>query len=116
MIKFRITPSRFAEACNIIEYLAATNKHRDTIIRIAPRFILDENGEYIVKVNLDDDGDITSYEHVSDALLRMTAVTPKRLEKLVDEFGEAARAIVNPTSGGDSNKPTSTATEKPPPG
>lgn len=99
MIKFKVTPERFAEACNVIEYLNASAKVRDTIIRIAPRFIVNAEGEYLVKVNLDDDGDISSYDGIEAAFMQMTAITPKRLEKLVDEFSEAARAIVNPPNG-----------------
>ncbi len=99
MIKFLITPDRFAEACNVIEYLNASAKIRDTIIRIAPRFVVDTNGDYIVKVTLDDDGDIERYDGLEEAFGKMAAITPKRLEKLVDEFSEAARAIVNPPKG-----------------
>ena len=100
MIKFKITPSRFAEACNVIEYLNASTKVKDTIIRIAPRFIVGEDGNYLVTVNIDEDGDITSYEGLDAAVMKMVAITPKRLEKLIDEFCEAARSIVNPPNGG----------------
>lgn len=100
MIKFKVTPDRFAEACNVIEYLNASAKARDTIIRIAPRFIVDEQGEYIVKVKLDGDGDIESFDGLDDAFAKMAAITPRRLEKLVSEFSEAARAIVNPPNAG----------------
>lgn len=98
MIKFKVTPDRFAEACNVIEYLNASAKNKDTIIRIAPRFIV-EKDEYIVKVTHDEDGDIENYEGLDEALLKMLAITPKRLEKLIDEFSEAAKGIVNPPSG-----------------
>lgn len=100
MIKFKVTPERFAEACSILDYIGATAKNHGVIIRIAPRFILDEKDEYIVKVICDEDGDIASLENNEIALLLMTKVTPKRLEKLVNEFCEAAKAIVNPTNGG----------------
>jgi hypothetical protein len=101
VIKFKITPERFAEACNVIEYINATAKIKETIIRIAPRFILGEDSEYIVKVNVDEDGDIRGFEGAQEAFLKMAAITPKRLEKLVNEFSEAAKGIVNPTNGRD---------------
>ena len=116
MIKFKITPERFAESCSILEYLGTTAKNPETIIRVAPRFILDEKSEYVVVVNLDEDGDIKDFEHVGEALIMMSKVTPKRLEKLIEEFSEAAKAIVNPTKDVDLHKPTSMATEKPPDG
>lgn len=99
MIKFLITPERFAEACNVIEYLNASAKVRDTIVRIAPRFITNAEGEYLVTVNLDDDGDITSFDGLEEAFENMAAITPKRLEKLIVEFSEAAKGIVNPPNG-----------------
>ena len=100
MIKFKITSARFAEACNVIEYLNASAKVRDTVIRIAPRFIVGANDEYIVKVTLDEDGDIASFDGLNEAFAQMASITPKRLEKLIDEFSEAARSIVNPPNGG----------------
>ena len=118
MIKFKITPVRFAEACNILEYLTATSDapNRQTLIRIAPRFILNGDGEYLVKVILDEDGDIKEFENMNEAFLKMSGVTPKRLEKLINEFTEAAKAIVNPQNGEGLNTPMSMDTEKPPPG
>jgi hypothetical protein len=116
VIKFKITPSRFAEACNIIEYMNVQAGILETIVRIAPRFILDEAGEYLVKVNLDADGDIESLENIPQALAIMAGASPKRLEKLRMEFMEAAKAIVGPPSGGGSNGPTVMDTKKPPPG
>lgn len=99
MIKFLITPERFAEACNVIEYVNTQAETKETIVRIAPRFMVNADGEYLVKVNLDDDGDITSYEGYDKAFMSMAAITPKRLERLIVEFSEAARAIVNPPNG-----------------
>lgn len=100
MVKFLVTPERFATACNIIEYLNAQSKIKETIIRIAPRFVLGADGEYIVNVNLDADGDIESFDGLAAAFEKMAAITPKRLEKLVDEFAEAAKGIVNPPKEG----------------
>ena len=84
----------------MIEYLNASARVRDTIVRIAPRFVVDADGNYIVKVNLDDDGDIMSFDGYDKAFVQMAAITPKRLEKLVHEFSEAAKNIVNPTKEG----------------
>lgn len=99
-VKFKITGERFAEACSIFEYLQASNGSKDVFVRIAPRFVVDENGEYIVKVNYDDDGDPVAYEGLDAAFMKMASITPKRLEKLGKEFSEAARSIVNPPNGG----------------
>lgn len=100
MIKFKITPARFAEACSILDYLGASAGNIENNIRIAPRFVVNTEGEYIVKVTLDDDGDISALENVGDALMEMAKVTPKRLEKLSKELTEAAKAIVNPPNEG----------------
>lgn len=115
-IKFKITGARVAEACNIAEYLLINSGNKETIIRIAPRFIVDDNGEYIVKVKLDNEGDIEGFEGVSEAFTKMAMVTPKRLDKLVKDFQEGANQIVNPPSGADLKEPTNTITEPPPHG
>ena len=101
MVKFKITPERFAEACSILQYLSVISKNEGVVISVAPRFIVDDKDEYIVKVNLDEDGDIESLENMDKALEKLSLVTPKRLEKLVQEFSEAANSIVNgnPTKG-----------------
>lgn len=116
MVKIKITPSRFAEACSILEYQLVNNGQRDIIISILPRFVLGADGEYLVKVKTDEDGDITGFDDMQAAVLALAQVTPKRLEKLMTQFREAAQSIVNPTSGGDSTGPTSTDTGQPPPG
>lgn len=99
MIKFLITPARFAEACGIIEYLNASAGDRETVFFIAPRFVLNEAGEYVVKVTYDDDGDIKEFTNLKEAQKRMALIPPQRLEKLVKEFREAAKSIVNPPNG-----------------
>jgi hypothetical protein len=100
VIKFKVTPDRFAEACNVIEYLNASAKIKETAVRILPRFVVDGEDQYIVKVTLDADGDIAGFEGLDDAFAKMAAITPKRLEKLIDQLCEAARGIVNPPSAG----------------
>jgi len=99
-IKFKITPGRIAEACSITEYLLINNGHRETVIRVLPRFVLDDEGKYIVTVNVDSDGDITSYDGLAQSFSRMSNVTPKRLDKLAGEFAEAVKDIVNPPNAG----------------
>lgn len=99
MLKFKITPERFSEACGIIEYIGVSNGNKEMAIRVAPRFLLDDKGEYVVQVKLDDDGDIASLDGGTEALLQMSVVTPKRLERLSNELVEAAKAIVNPPNG-----------------
>jgi hypothetical protein len=99
VIKFLVTPERFAEACNVIEYLNASAKIKETAVRILPRFVVDEQDEYIVKVTLDADGDIAQFDGLDAAFLKMASITPKRLEKLIDQLCEAAKGIVNPPSG-----------------
>ena len=94
-IKFKITPGRIAEVCNITEYLLISNGHRDTIIRVLPRFIV-ENDAYIVNVKVDGEGDIEAFENINAAFGKLAAVTPKRLDKLAGEFAEAGKNIVNP--------------------
>lgn len=100
MIRFKISADRMAEACNILEYLALTGGSIETSIRVAPRFMLGDSEEYIVKIVLDEDGDIASMDGLSDAFARMSAVTPKRLEKLGKELTEAAKALISPLKGG----------------
>lgn len=71
----------------------------ETIVRVAPRFIINESGAYIVEVELDEDGDIKELRNITDAFVKFAAVTPKRLEKLVEQFMEASKTIVSPTNG-----------------
>lgn len=71
---------------------------KDAAIRVAPRFVVDDAGEYIVKVQIDDDGDISSFDELQAAFLKMASVTPKRMEKLAAELTEAVKGIVNPPS------------------
>lgn len=99
MVKFKITPSRFAEACNVYEYLACLSGDAGTTVKVMPRFVVDADGNYIIGVTHDDEGDIKEYTNVEAAVKAVFTITPKRLEKLKAEFMEAARNIVNPPSG-----------------
>lgn len=109
MIKFKITPARVAEACDILQYLGLQAGDQKTALQVLPRFLLGEDGEYLVKIVYDADGDIEKIENIKEAFLMLTAITPKRSERLTIELMEAVKAIVNPPSGRDSNKPTPTA-------
>jgi hypothetical protein len=100
MVKLKITPSRFAEACNVYEYLATLGGDVGTTVKILPRFVVNEAGEYIIGIVHDDDGDIKEYTNIEAAVKAVFSITPKRMEKLKKEFQEAARTIVNPTSDG----------------
>lgn len=116
MLKFKVTPERFTEVASILEYIAITQVNRDVALKLLPRFLLNDEGEYMVTVTLDDDGDITNMENINEAFMKMSAITPKRLEKLAQELAEAAKAIVNPPNAGGSNGRTATDTPKPPGG
>jgi len=100
MVKVKITSKRFEEACNVYEYLAALSGDSSTVIRILPRFVTDDNGDYLVSIVHDDDGDIAEYQNIEAAVKKVFSLTPKRMEKLKLEFIEAAKNIVNPTSDG----------------
>lgn len=108
MIKFNITSDRVAEACNVLQFLALQNESVDAAIRVLPRFLVDDNGEYVIKVRLDDEGDISEFENEAEAFGKISVLTPKRLEKLAKELTEAVKNIVNPPNGRDLTKPTST--------
>lgn len=100
MIRFKITPERMEEALSILDLIGVTSKNPGTIVRVAPRFVLGDDGEYLVKVITDTDGDITGYENYIPAFEQVSRIPSKRLKKLVDEFAEAAQNIVNPPNGG----------------
>ena len=100
MVKFKITPERFAEACNALQYMGVMSKQEGVMIGALPRFVLDENGEYVAKVEVDEDGDILEVSD-ADIMDAMTKISTKRLEKLMNELYEAANAIVNPTKQKD---------------
>lgn len=116
MLKFKVSSDRLVEAISIIDYISLQNGSRDSARRLLPRFMLDKDGAYFVKVTYDDDGDILTLENNKEAFLQMTAITPKRSERLIDEMLEAVKNIVNPQSGGGSATPTGSATEQPPGG
>lgn len=100
MLKFKISSERLAEACNTIEYLNIMAGLKDTAMRTIHLFLLDEKGEYVVKIVLDEDGDVAEKQNTAKAITMLTALTPKRLEKLTTELMEAAKAVVNPPNTG----------------
>ena len=98
-VKFKITGARIAEVCSIAEYLLLQAGNTEMIIRLAPRFVLGDDDKYIVTANIDNDGDIVGFEGMSDAFMKMSQVTPSRLQKLSKDFSEAVKNIINPQSG-----------------
>lgn len=99
MIKFKISADRFAEACTTLEYINVQGGNKKAALSCLPRFLLDETGEYVVKVELDEDGD-PKFEGADAALIKIVStINPKRLERLENELCEAARAVVNPPNG-----------------
>jgi hypothetical protein len=98
-VNFKITPERVAEVCSIVEYYNLLVGDKRTVFIVAPRFVLAEDGEYSMVAKHDEDGEVESFERFSETLALMSSVTPKRLEKLIDEFREAAKGIVNPPNG-----------------
>lgn len=123
MIKFVISGERFADACSVTDYLGVILGRMGNQFNILPRMIVAvgtheiknakgevlkvvQDGEYIVEVVLNDDGDIIETKYLDEAqrLLDKAGITPRRFEKLRKQLTEAARDIVNPPSGGDSTK------------
>lgn len=104
MIKLKVTPERMEEALSVLELIGVVGGNYATIVRVAPLFVLGEDGQYIAKVKTDADGDIEGYERYPEALGQISKIPAKRMKKLVAEFREAAQNIVNPTNGGDSKQ------------
>lgn len=100
MLKFKISSERFAEACNTVEYLNIVAGNKDTAMRTMHLFLLDSAGEYVVKIVLDEDGDIAEKKDAGKAISMLTVLTPKRLEQLTKQLLEAAKDIVNPPNTG----------------
>lgn len=97
----KITGERAAEVCNILEYRLGLIGSFETVARILPRFAVNDSGEYIVTVKVNDDGEIEEYFGIEEALQKVSGITPNALKKLVPQFTEAFRDIVNPPNGKD---------------
>lgn len=108
MVKFKISAERFQEVCTVPEYIGVLMGGVGSQMAALPKMLLDDNGNYIVKVIVDEDGDIKEYQNLSDANKRMddANISITRLAKLGKELTEAARNIVNPPKGGSLTKPT----------
>ena len=104
MIRFKISASRFADACTVTEYIGVAVGNMGQQMKALPKFLVDKDDKYIVEVVLDDDGDIAELKNLDEAMKIMDGITTKRFEKLRKELTEAARNIVNPPSGGDSKE------------
>ena len=100
MVKLKITGTRIAEVCTIAEYLLLSSGNKAVVIRVAPRFVLNDEGEYIVKPIYTDDLDIDSFENHQEAFSKLLTISVKRMDKLAIEFQEAIKQIVNPQSAG----------------
>ena len=98
-LKFKVTPERVSEACGYIELMNLSTGDRSTAYRVAPRFALEPDGEYSMRVEYNADGDIEKFVGYEDTLVSISQVTPKRLETLIAELCEAARNVVNPPKG-----------------
>lgn len=106
MIKFRITPERVAEAASVIDYIGSLQGNIGSQMRLLPKLVIDKDGQYIVEIVHDEDGDILEFKNLDAANLLMDKITPARFEKLRGELQEALRNMVNPTNGGGSVKPS----------
>lgn len=69
-------------------------------MKALPKMLVDEKGEYIVKVIYNEDGDPIEFQGLDIANPIMDGIGVKRFEKLRNELTEAAKNIVNPPSGG----------------
>jgi len=100
MVKFKITPERFATACSALQYMGVKSEQENIMINTLPRFMVDDKGEYIIKVKIDEDGDVEAVEDADMTLDALTKITPKRLETLYQELREAANGIVKKVNEG----------------
>ena len=129
MIKFVISAERFADACSVPDYLGVLMGRMGNQMNVLPRMVVavgehkiikkatakgavDEvlkvvqDGEYIVEIVVNDDGDIVETKYLDEAnrMMDEAGITPRRFTKLREQLSEAAKNIVNPPSGKDSNK------------
>jgi len=103
MLKFKITSDRFVDTCTIAQNIAILNgQNQQMAIHVLPYFLLNKDGEYVVAVTLDEDGDpVHDPENFTQAFHEIfTTLKPKRLETLGKELLEAAQTIVNPLKDG----------------
>jgi hypothetical protein len=103
MLKFKITSERFADACTIAQNISIINgKSQQMAIHVLPYFLLNNEGEYVIVMTPDADGDpVHDAEQYTVAFSKIfTTLKPKRLETLAKELLEAAENIVNPPKEG----------------
>lgn len=125
MIRFKINADRFADACTINDYLGVTIGKLTSQLLVLPKMVVavgehkiikkstikgepDEvlkivpDGEYIVEVVLNEDGDIKEAKFLDEAqrMIEVAGITPRRLSNLCKELTEASKNIVNPPNGG----------------
>lgn len=99
MIKFKITPERLSIAATVPEYMGVVSGNVFYCMTLLPKLAVDHDGNYIVEVVLDNDGDILDLKNLDVANKIMEKITPKRLESLIPQLKEAVKNIVDPLSG-----------------
>lgn len=104
-MKFVISAERFADACTVTEYLGVVVGNIASQMKVLPKMLVDDNGNYIIEVILDSDGDVTETKNIEIANGMMEKISVRRFEKLRKELTEAARNIVNPPNGRGLNAP-----------
>lgn len=99
MIKFKITPERLAIAATVPEYMGVVSGNVFYCMTLLPKLAVDKEGNYIVEITLDGDGDILDLKNLDVAKVLMNKITPKRMESLIPQLKEAVKNIVDPLSG-----------------
>lgn len=100
MIKFVISAERFTDACTVLEYAGVVVGNLGRQMQVLPKMLVDDQGNYIVEIVHDSDGDIAEMKNMDKANKIMEGISVKRFEKLCKELTEAAKNIVNPPKGG----------------
>lgn len=99
MIKFKISAERIEQTASVNEYVGVLAGNLFYQMRLLPKMILNDNGEYVVKAQIDEDGD-PLLENMDKALAMMDKINVKRFDRLRKELTEAVRLIVNPPNAG----------------
>jgi len=100
MIKFVISPERFADACTVTEYVGVVVGNLGSQMKVLPKMLVNDNGEYVIEIVHDSEGDIAELKNTKEANDMMENISVARFEKLRKELTEAAKNIVNPQKGG----------------
>ena len=114
--RFKFTASRIEEAATIPEYIGCLSGNLGSVLKLLPKMLIDDNGEYIVTVEQDQDGVITGYQNLDLASARMMDISAGKLKSLAKDLVTALGGVINPTSGSDLKKPLPTEPPQPPTG